>query len=219
MIPNYLHIVDHVQHGPLSKEQLPSRYDNIFNRPVESVPGDVYFELDESITPVQCAPRNVSIAMKVAVKAQLDKYEADGHMTSVTKPTDWISNMVIVKKTEKLRVCIDPKHLNQALKQFGVSVAPEVYQRKQHELLAGLKVIEPIADDVLIVGCGDTDEEAERIHDVKLLALMERCRSVKFRFGLKKLQFKVKDVHFHGRILSAAGPRQRQSDPRQAKPV
>lgn len=262
-VPNDLHIVDHVQHGPLSKEQLLSRYDDVFNMPVESVPGEVHFEVDESITPVQCAPRNVPIAMKVAVKAQLDKYEADGHMTSVTEPTDWISNMVIVKKTEKLRVCIDPKHLNQALKRshyimptledvlyklpkariftlvdardaflqckldeessfmttfwtpwgrkrwlklpFGVSVAPEVYQRKQHELLAGLKGIEPIADDVLIVGCGDTDEEAERDHDVKLLALMERCRSVKLRLGLKKLQFKVKDVHFHGHILSAKG--------------
>ena len=65
---------------------------------------------------VQCAPHNVPIALKVAVKAQLDKYEADGHMTSVTEPTDWISNMVIVKKPEKLRVCIDPKHRNQALK-------------------------------------------------------------------------------------------------------
>ena len=102
--------------------------------------------------------------------------------------------MVIVKKPEKMRVCIDPKHLNQALKYshniiptledvlynlpkarifplmdtrdaflqckldeessfmttfwtpwgqkrwlkllFVVSVVPEVYQRKQHKLLA-----------------------------------------------------------------------------------
>uniref|UniRef100_A0A8K9WQE0 ribonuclease H n=1 Tax=Oncorhynchus mykiss TaxID=8022 RepID=A0A8K9WQE0_ONCMY len=171
--------------------------------------------------------------------------------------------MVIVNKTEKLRVFIDPKHLNQALKRshyimptledvlyklpkariftlvdardaffqckldeesyfmttfwtpwgrkrslklpFGVSVAPEVYQRKQYGLLAGLKGIEPIADDVLIIGCGDTDEEAERDHDVKLLALMEHCRSVKLHLGLMRLQFKVKDVHFHGHILSAKG--------------
>ena len=84
-VPNDLHIVEHVQHGPLSKEQLLSRYDDVFNTPVESVPGEVHFEVDESIIPVQWAPR---IAMKVAVKAQLDKYEADGHMTSVTEPTD-----------------------------------------------------------------------------------------------------------------------------------
>ncbi len=41
---------------------------------------------------------------------------------------------------------------------FGVSVAPELYQRKQHELLVDLKGIEPIADNILIVGCGDTEE-------------------------------------------------------------
>ncbi|KAJ8389944.1 hypothetical protein AAFF_G00112290 [Aldrovandia affinis] len=88
---------------------------------------------------------------------------------------------------------------------FGVSVAPEVYQCKQHELLAGLKGIEPIADDILVVGCGDTDKEAESDHDAKLVALMERCREVKLRLGLKKLQFKVAEVQFHGHILSSAG--------------
>jgi hypothetical protein len=49
--------------------------------------------------------------------------------------------------------------------------------------LAGLKGIEPIVDEVLIVGCVDTDKEAECDHDVKLLALREHCRSVNF-FGV-----------------------------------
>ena len=40
---------------------------------------------------------------------------------------------------------------------FRVLVAPEVYQQcKQHELLAGLSAVEPVADDILIVGCWDT---------------------------------------------------------------
>ncbi|KAJ8393363.1 hypothetical protein AAFF_G00060850 [Aldrovandia affinis] len=34
---------------------------------------------------------------------------------------------------------------------------------------------------------------------------MERCREVKLRLGLKKLQFKVAEVQFHGHILSSAG--------------
>lgn len=88
---------------------------------------------------------------------------------------------------------------------FGVSVAPEVYQRKQHELLSGLSGIEPIADDILIVGCGDTDAEAMVDHDKKLLALMDKCSEIKLRLSLKKLQFKVKEVKFHGHILSAEG--------------
>jgi len=34
----------------------------------------------------------------------------------VTEPTDWISSEVVVWKGNKLRLCIDPKDLNKALK-------------------------------------------------------------------------------------------------------
>ncbi|GAA6097115.1 uncharacterized protein LOC115147874 [Tachysurus ichikawai] len=88
---------------------------------------------------------------------------------------------------------------------FGVSMATAVYQRKQHELLAGLKGIEPIADDILVVGCRDMDPQVENDHDRKLRALLERCREVKLRLSLKKLQFKVNKVKFHGHILSSTG--------------
>ena len=88
---------------------------------------------------------------------------------------------------------------------FGVSVAPELYQRKQHDLLAGLAGIEPIADDILVVGCGDTEKEAVCDHDAHLIAVMDRCREVKLRLSLKKLQFCVREVHFHGHILSMEG--------------
>lgn len=93
-------------------------------------------------------------------------------------------------------------------------MAPEIYQRKQHELLAGLEGIEPIADDIQVVGCGDSDEEAKSDHDTKLLALLNRCKEIKLRLGLKKLQFKVSEVRFHGHILSATG---RKPDPDKIK--
>ncbi|CAH2283098.1 Hypothetical predicted protein, partial [Pelobates cultripes] len=48
----------------------------------------------------------------------------------------------------------------------------------------------PIADDSLITGYGNTDEEAERDHDEKLLALLGRCGQVMLRLSIKKLQFK-----------------------------
>ena len=35
----------------------------------------------------------------------------------VVEPTDWVSHLVIVKKPSgKLRLCLDPHHLNQAIK-------------------------------------------------------------------------------------------------------
>lgn len=273
-IPEELLMVGHSSSGPLTRQHLVQTYTDVFNDPVESLPGDVHFELDTNVAPVQASPRNVPVAFRDVVKAQLDRYEADGHLTSVSEPTEWISNMVIVKQPEKVRICIDPKSLNQALKRshyimptledvlhklprariftlvdardaflqcrldeessytttfwtpwgrkrwlklpFGVSVAPEIYQRKQHELLAGLDGVEPIADDILIVGCGETDEIAIRDHDTKLLALMQRCREVKLRLSLKKLQFRVREVKFHGHILSAEGLR---ADPEKIRAV
>lgn len=115
-IPEELLMVGHGSSGPLTRQQLVHAYTDVFNDPVESLPGDVHFELDPNVAPVQASPRNVPVAFRDAVKAQLDKYEADGHLTSVSEPTDWISNMVIVKQPEKLRICIDPKSLNRALK-------------------------------------------------------------------------------------------------------
>jgi hypothetical protein len=99
---------------------------------------------------------------------------------------------------------------------FWVSVDPEVYQRKQHELLVGLNGVEPIAHDILIVGCGDSDEEAELDHDSMLLALIDRCRQVKLKLRIKKLQFKVPEVHFHGHILSCT---RLKADPEKVKAV
>ena len=37
-------------------------------------------------------------------------------LTKVTEPTDWISSHVVVRKGRKLRLCIDLKDLNKALK-------------------------------------------------------------------------------------------------------
>ncbi len=99
---------------PLTKQQLVGSFKDVFHDPVESV-GEIRFVLDSSVSPVQCAPWNVPVALKARVKEQLDKYIRDGHITSVTEPTPWISNMVVIAKPDKLRICIDPKHLNQAL--------------------------------------------------------------------------------------------------------
>ena len=113
-IPDDILKIEHLQSAPVTREELLRRYSDVFNSPVESVSGDVHFELDPSVTPVQCAPRNVPIAMKADVKAQLDEYQADGHIADVTEPTDWISNMVIVKKTRQTKNMFGSQVLKQS---------------------------------------------------------------------------------------------------------
>ena len=58
---------------------------------------------------------------------------------------------------------------------FGISSAPEEFQRRLEETLEGLAHVEVIADDIIIYGVGDTEEEAQICHDQALLALLERC--------------------------------------------
>ena len=86
---------------------------------------------------------------------------------------------------------------------FGVSLAPEAYKHKQHEVLAGFHGVEPIANAIVIVD--EVTQMTDLDHDAKLLVLMDRCRQVKLRLGLKKLQLKVTKVCLHGHVLSSNG--------------
>ena len=54
---------------------------------------------------------------------------------------------------------------------YGISPAPEIFQRKMLEALSGLHGIACIADDILVFGCGDTADEARVDHDRNLIEL------------------------------------------------
>ena len=49
------------------------------------------------------------------IKAELDCMEKLGMVMPITTPTLWVSSLVTVVKSEKIRLCINPKYLNQAL--------------------------------------------------------------------------------------------------------
>ena len=68
--------------------------------------GDYHFVDDKSIPPVDNPPRKFPIALKVHLKGELDPLE----------PTPWVASCLMVVKPNKLRICIDPKDLNKALK-------------------------------------------------------------------------------------------------------
>ena len=56
---------------------------------------------------------------------------------------------------------------------FGISSAPEEFQRRQREVIEGLEGVTNVANDILIYGCGDTQEEADKDHDKNLIDLLE----------------------------------------------
>ena len=88
---------------------------------------------------------------------------------------------------------------------FGISPAPEVFQRKLQEALEGLEGVHPVADDILIVGEGDTDEEAIVSHDKRLWAFLTRCRERRIQLNAAKFQFRVTQLPYVGHVLTAEG--------------
>jgi hypothetical protein len=88
---------------------------------------------------------------------------------------------------------------------FGVSVAPEEFQRRLDIALEGLRGVKAINDDILVWGNGDTDEEADRDHDRNMEALLQRCLDRGVRMNKEKVQYKRREITFHGHELSAAG--------------
>ena len=88
---------------------------------------------------------------------------------------------------------------------YGVSSGPEEYQARLQEALAGLKGVCNIADDVLIYGCRETHEQAEKDHDKNLYHFFVRMREVKLKLNPANWVFDSQKVMFMGFQLSADG--------------
>ena len=88
---------------------------------------------------------------------------------------------------------------------FGISSAPEVFQRKMNELVSDLKGIEVIADDFVVVGYGETHEEAVADHDRNLNAFLQRCEERGVALNAQKLCLRESEVPFIGHITTSKG--------------
>ena len=74
-------------------------------------------EIKEDVSPVVVPPRKVPFAPKDRLKKELDHMEKMGIIEKVEKSTDWVNSLVVVEKPNgKLRICLDPRSLNQAIK-------------------------------------------------------------------------------------------------------
>lgn len=169
--------------------------------------GDVHLEIDASIKPVMKQARRIAVTLREELRQSLKEMEQQGIIAEQNEHTDWVNNLVLVKRNNKLRVCIDPIILNKALKRphyqmptmdellpelskakvfttvdakngfwqvslddessrlttfwtpfgryrwlrmpFGISPAPEIFQKKLHEAIHGLRNVRAFAVDVL----------------------------------------------------------------------
>ena len=88
---------------------------------------------------------------------------------------------------------------------FGISVAPEEFQRRIDENLEGLEGAKTIAEDILVWGDGETIEEATVSHDKRLLTLLERCKKKNIKLNKDKFQLRKTELSYMGVILTNKG--------------
>ena len=74
-----------------------------------------------------------------------------------------------------------------------------------HELIEGLDGVEVIADDFLIVGLGETAEEATQNDDQNLMKFVQRCKERGVVLNIAKLQLHQKEVPFIGHVTKDKG--------------
>ena len=80
-------------------------------------PGTVHLKVDNTITPVVCPPRRIPVAIKKKVEDKLQQMTRRGIIEKADDPSEWVSQMAVAtKKNGDLRICIDPRPLNKALK-------------------------------------------------------------------------------------------------------
>ena len=267
--------VDDNPNGGMSKERLLNQFPDVFAEEVGQLDGEYHIKIDPAVSPVQHPPHRVPVAVREKLKSELERMTAQNVIAPVTTPTPWVSSLVVVpKKDGKLRLCLDPKDLNQAIQRehyplptiedvatrlhgakvftkldvrngfwhvklddsssylttfnmpfgryqwkrmpFGIRSAPEVFQRKMHELIEGLPHVEVVADDFVVVGFGETQEQATRDHDKNLMEFLQLCLDRGLKLNIDKLKLRQTEVSFIGHVATGDGLR---VDPAKVKAI
>ena len=117
---------------PFTKQQILSHYSGCFEG-IRQFPGELYkFHLKPEHKPARHAPSKVPIHFDESFKQGINSLVDLGVLEHVTYHTDWINLHVIVEKDiptdssnshapnhsikRKLRICLNPRDLNDALK-------------------------------------------------------------------------------------------------------
>ena len=93
---------------------------------------------------------------------------------------------------------------------FGISSAPELFQKRMNSLLTGLEGVLCLVDDVLVFGANRKD------HDNRLDAVMQRLQTAGVTLNRSKCAFLKNQVKFLGHVVNKDGI---QADPEKVSAI
>ena len=116
------------------KRDFLNEYKDCFSE-IGTLPKIHHITIDQNITPVVTPARKILIALLDKLKLELERMRRLDIIEQVNEPTEWVNPLLIVEKSNgKLRICLDPKHLNQAIKHqhYKLSTAEKLTSEMHH---------------------------------------------------------------------------------------
>ncbi|KAJ8358792.1 hypothetical protein SKAU_G00153170 [Synaphobranchus kaupii] len=89
-------------------------FDDLFTG-VGCLPAEHHIKIDPTVKPAVHAPRRIPVNLRDRVNGEFHRMEQMGVIVKQTEPTEWVNSMVTVVTPKKIRICMDPKDLNQAI--------------------------------------------------------------------------------------------------------
>ena len=82
---------------------------------------------------------------------------------------------------------------------FGITSAPEFYQKRMSHILSGLPGVVCMIDDILVFG------QSQQEHDQRLDSVLKRLTKASITLNSGKCEFSRRSVKFLGRVIDEAG--------------
>ena len=123
----------------LTGQELPSKQVELEDYPewftgLGCLLGTYHIELAEGAVPVVHVPRKVPVPQRAKVVEEIKWMEKLRVIVRQEAPTEWVNSLVVVQKpTGAVRLCIDPRDLNLAIKRphYPMKTIDEVASRLQ----------------------------------------------------------------------------------------
>lgn len=97
-------------------EEIASNFPEVFDGRLGKLPGKVQLTVRNEVVPACNVACRVPPHLRAYLKLELEKLCRRGVIAKVDEPTEWVSRLSIqVKGSGELRLCLDPRRLNEAL--------------------------------------------------------------------------------------------------------
>ncbi|CAB4005904.1 Transposon Ty3-I Gag-Pol poly, partial [Paramuricea clavata] len=212
-------------------EKLIKEYDELLHGLGKLKGYQIKLHIDKSVPPVAQPHRRVPFHVRQQLEEQLKRDEELGVIERIEGPTPWVSPIVVAPKPKspgKVRVCVDMRQTNQAIKWErhvtptikeiigdlnGAKVfskldlnqgynqldAAEIFQNVIRETLEGIPGALNISDDILVLG------KTQSAHDQSLEAVFQRLKERGLTLNKHKCEYGKDKLEFHGYVFSGDG--------------